>query len=164
MHNHLTGTANYPIHQDILNSPVIEKIFSKNGTYLLPMAFPKGSPTHPAYPSGHATVAGACVTVLKAFFDESFVIPNPVVSSADGLSLVPYFGPDLTVGGELNKLSSNITLGRNFAGAHYRSDAVEGLKLGEAVAIRLLTEENLTLNENFDGFSLTKFDGTTITV
>jgi len=164
IHNHLIGTANYPIHQDILNSPVIEKIFSKNGTYLLPMAFPEGSPTHPAYPSGHATVAGACVTVLKAFFDESFVIPNPVVSSADGLSLVPYFGPDLTVGGELNKLSSNITLGRNFAGAHYRSDAVEGLKLGEAVAIRLLTEENLTLNENFDGFSLTKFDGTTITV
>ena len=128
------------------------------------MAFPEGSPTHPAYPSGHATVAGACVTVLKAFFDESFVIPNPVVSSADGLSLVPYVGPDLTVGGELNKLASNITLGRNFAGTHYRSDAVEGLKLGEAIAIRFLTEENLTLNENFDGFSLTKFDGTTITV
>ena len=28
--------------------------------------------------SGHATVAGACVTVLKWFFSESFVIPNPL--------------------------------------------------------------------------------------
>ena len=37
--------------------------------YLLPMAFPEGSPMHPAYGAGHATVAGACVTVLKAFFE-----------------------------------------------------------------------------------------------
>jgi hypothetical protein len=37
--------------------------------YLLPMAFPEGSPTHPAFGAGHATVAGACVTVLKAFFE-----------------------------------------------------------------------------------------------
>ena len=38
------------------------------GTFLLPMAFSAGSPTHPAYGAGHATVAGACVTVLKAWF------------------------------------------------------------------------------------------------
>ncbi len=35
---------------------------------LLPMAFTPGSPTHPAYGAGHATVAGICVTVLKAYF------------------------------------------------------------------------------------------------
>lgn len=40
----------------------------KAGTYLLPMAFRPGSPTHPAYGAGHATVAGACVTILKAWF------------------------------------------------------------------------------------------------
>ncbi len=38
------------------------------GSHLLPMAFSPGSPTHPAYGAGHATVAGACVTVLKAWF------------------------------------------------------------------------------------------------
>ncbi|MEM8831463.1 MAG: vanadium-dependent haloperoxidase, partial [Cyanobacteria bacterium P01_G01_bin.19] len=42
--------------------------------YLLPMAFPEGSPMHPAYGAGHATVAGACVTILKAFFDTSAVL------------------------------------------------------------------------------------------
>jgi hypothetical protein len=30
--------------------------------------------------------------VLKAFFNEDFVIPNPVVPSEDGLSLQPWKG------------------------------------------------------------------------
>jgi hypothetical protein len=43
-------------------------------SYFLPMAFPEGSPMHPAYGAGHATVAGACATILKAFFDTSAVL------------------------------------------------------------------------------------------
>jgi len=39
-------------------------------TFLLPQMYPEGSPAHPAYPSGHATVAGACTTVIKAIFDD----------------------------------------------------------------------------------------------
>ena len=48
---------------------------SGNGTdaRLLPMAFAEGSPMHPTYGAGHATVAGACVTMLKAFFDTSAI-------------------------------------------------------------------------------------------
>ncbi len=42
--------------------------FYKN--HYLPMAFTAGSPPHPAYGAGHATVAGACVTILKAWLDE----------------------------------------------------------------------------------------------
>lgn len=41
---------------------------SKEETLFLPMAYTSGSPAHPAYGAGHATVAGICVTVLKAFF------------------------------------------------------------------------------------------------
>jgi hypothetical protein len=164
VHNHRTGAANYPIHSDVLNSPALDEVFSRHGTYLLPMVFPEGSPTHPAYGAGHATVAGACVTVLKAFFDESFVIPNPVESSPDGLSLVPYTGAVLTAGGELNKLASNVATGRNLAGVHWRTDASESLKLGEEVAIRYLREERACFNETFNGFNLTKFDGTTVSV
>ena len=114
-----------------------------------------------------ATVAGACVTILKAWFDESFVLPDPVVASADGSALLPYSGRDagsLTVGGELNKLAANIPAGRNFAGIHWRTDFSEALKLGEAVAIGILQDQKNTYKESFDGFSLTKFDGTTITV
>ena len=44
--------------------------------YLLPQAFPEGSPTHPSYGAGHACVAGACVTILKAFFDAAAAIQN----------------------------------------------------------------------------------------
>jgi hypothetical protein len=47
---------------------------------------------------------------------------------------------------------------------HWRTDAIEGLKLGEAVAISVFTDMRHCFNEKFDGFSLTKFDGSTITV
>src|SRR5438105_6658339 len=133
-------------------------------TNLLPMAFSEGCPLHPAYGAGHATVAGACVTILKAWFDESHLIPNPVQATPDGLSLVPYTGPALTVGGELNKLASNVAIGRNLAGVHWRSDATESLKLGEAVAISILRDQRNTYNESFNGFTFTKFDGTRVTI
>ncbi|MEP7340056.1 MAG: phosphoesterase, partial [Acidobacteriota bacterium] len=136
----------------------------KYGSYLLPIAFAEGSPTHPAYGSGHATVAGACVTILKWWFDESWVLPDPVVPTPDGLSLVPYRGENLTVGNELNKVAWNVAGGRNIAGVHWRSDGWEAMKLGETVAIGLLQDFKHCWNERFDGLSLTKFDGSRITI
>ena len=44
----------------VINSAALEMSFAHNGSYLLSQAFPEGSPTHPAYPTGHGTVAGAC--------------------------------------------------------------------------------------------------------
>lgn len=165
IHNHVTGATSYPIHSDILNSSALTEVFNANGTYLLPMVFPEGSPTHPAYGAGHATVAGACVTILKAMFDESFVIPNPVIPDpSDPTQLVPYTGGPLTVRDELNKLAANVAIGRNHAGVHWRSDYTESLKLGEAVAISILQDQRVTFNENFSGYTFTKFDGTTVTV
>ena len=163
VHNHLTGAANYPLHQDILKSRAVAETFQKYGTYLLPQAFAEGSPTHSSYGSGHATVAGACVTALKAFFDETDTIKNPVVPNADGAALAPYQGPPLTVLGELNKIARNIAFGRNGAGIHWRTDALEGMKLGEAVVIGILEEQKPTYNDNVE-MSLTKFDGTKITI
>lgn len=140
------------------------------GTYLLPMAFPEGCPTHPAYGAGHATVAGACVTILKAWFKESTPIGSlttPVQTTNNGLALEAYAGADadqLTVGGELNKIASNVANGRNIAGVHWRSDATESLKLGEQIAMGILRDQRACYNEDFSGFSLTKFDGTTVTL
>lgn len=163
IHNHVTNVKKYPIHDDILRSSALGRTHRKFGSYLLPQAYPEGSPTHPAYPAGHAVVAGACATLLKAFFDEDAVIPDPVEPSSDGGKLRNYSGT-LKVGGELNKLASNISLGRDTAGVHYRSDGIEGLRLGEEAAIRLLTELRAVYSEPFAGFSLTRFDGTRITV
>lgn len=163
VHNRITGAASYPIHQELLNSAAMSRLFSQNGTYLLPMAFPEGCPTHPSYGSGHATVGGACVTILKAWFEESHVIPDPVVANSDGTALLPYSGQPLTVGGELNKVCANIASGRNMAGVHWRSDFEESVKLGEQIAIDILTESIQACNEPAQ-FSLTKFDGTTIQI
>jgi len=168
---HVQKTSHrYPgvLHTDILSSQALVRTFNKWGTYLHPQAFPEGSPTHPSYTAGHATVAGACVTILKALFDESFVFQHPVVPTDDGLSLVPYTGATLTVGGELNKIASNIGTGRNIAGVHWRSDALQSILLGEQIAISILRDQRGLYNENregfFRGYHFTKFDGTRITV
>ena len=170
----LNHGAGYPVHPEILDSLSSGSRvggYMTAGNALLPMAFPEGSPTHPAYGAGHATVAGACVTILKAWFKESTKLVDLGVTTVqpadDGLTLAPYAGADagdLTVGGELNKLASNVALGRNTAGVHWRSDGTESMKLGEQLAIGILQDQRACYNETFGGFSLTKFDGTVVTV
>jgi hypothetical protein len=167
VHNTMTGAADYPLHKEVLDSQALDQVFSKYGTYLLSAAFPEGNPQHPSYPEAHGAIAGACVTALKAYFSESFVLLNPVFASDDGQSLIPYTGADadkITVGSELNKLADNVALGRDMGGVHWRSDAEQALLLGEAVTISILRDQRATYNEPFNGFTFTKFDGTTITV
>jgi membrane-associated phospholipid phosphatase len=164
VHRRLTAGAAFPVHADVLSSPVLPQVWARQGSYLLAQGYAEGCPTHPAYPSGHATIAGACVTVLKAFFDSNAVISNPVVASRDGTALLPYTGPALTVGGELNKLAANMSIGRNFAGVHWRSDAIEGILLGEQVALEYLRCSDFLWNETFAGSALVTFGGTQVIV
>jgi hypothetical protein len=163
----IRGVTNYPLHGDVLNSQAVRQVFSGYGSYLLPHANPEGCPQHPSYAAAHAVTSAAAATALKAVFDERYVIPNPMVASDDGQFLLPYTGNDadqITVGNELNKLASNIAVGRNIEAVHWRSDATHGLLLGEAAAISILRDQRSIFNEPFDGFTFTKFDGTTITV
>jgi hypothetical protein len=164
IHNHLTGAGTYPIHAEMLNSAVLEHIYERHGSYLLPLAHPEGCPAHPSYPAGHASVAGACATMLKALFHENAVVADPVIATDDGLGLLPYDGPALTIGGELDKLAANISLGRDTAGVHYRSDGIQGMKLGEQVAISVLKDLIHTLPPTFTGFSFTSLDGVPVTI
>lgn len=151
----------------IFGTNALQEVRKKHGTRLLPMAFAEGSPMHPSYGAGHATVAGACVTVLKAFFDESAVIENPIQAAAGGTGLEHYFPSTrelpLTVGGELNKLAANIALGCNMAGVHWRSDYTESLKLGEQVAIHFLDARRDGYFEDYT-FSFTSFDGQRVAI
>lgn len=186
-------TLDSSMHPDLLNSSVLPLIFERNrqlnakrgvasttGSYLCPQELNAGSPSHPSSPSGHAFTAGACVTVIKAFFDlgtpgnlrpwpttaPPLVPLQPVsIASADGLTLTPTGEANLTVLGELNKLAANVSEGRNMSGIHWRvSDNMLGMSLGEDVAIYLLNEMAAFFPEQFKGFTLTKFDGTTILV
>src|SRR6202050_5940190 len=122
----MTGMADYPLGKEVLNSQAVDQPFSKYGSYLLPAGFPEGNPHHPSYPEAHGAIAGACVTVLKAFFNESFVLPSPVAASDDGQSLLPYAGADagqITVGGELNKRRGNSAPGSHMAALQSRAAA-----------------------------------------
>jgi len=175
-------SLNPSMHPDLLNSSVLPLIFERNrqlnvkrglgsnGSFLCPQEAPGGSPSHPSSPAGHAYTAGACVTALKAVFDVGTPANprpwpvQPVEASSDGLTLLNS-PANLTVLGELNKLAANISAGRDMSGIHWRvSDNMHGMFMAEDVTIRLLNEIGLTYPESFPGFTLTKFDGTTILV
>ena len=147
-------------------------------TLLLAMQYPECSPTHPAWPAGHATVAGASVTVLKAMLkthganSEKLPWPTGTCTALEARSqeaLSDYDGADkgdLTIVGELNKLASNAALGRNFAGVHFRSDGDQGLAIGEQIAIQYLESklQEYALKSALNSFTLEKFDGTIIEI
>lgn len=155
---------------------------SKCNLYL-PLQYPEGSPNHPAWPAGHAVVAGACVTVLKAMLSvlDTAGLPIawpqnkcPAKKSSNGESLEPMMAASgspvadsgITIVGELNKLASNVALGRNMAGVHYRSDGDEGILLGEQVAIKFLQDRlnKAALKKLHSYFRLSKFDGSVIEI
>lgn len=190
--------------EELHTKGLLSKIEAENGAnnFLLPMAFCEGSPMHPSYGAGHATVAGACVTILKAFFDHKHplnIVPkneaqkevqnlikkiaphknfdNDIASSnlayisvqeGKKLDIVPVLDKNcelthLTVEGELNKLASNISIGRDWAGVHYFSDYYESLLMGEEIALGILEEQKLMFNENFS-MTVPLFNGDTIRI
>src|SRR5207244_12868486 len=140
VHRVKVSRRNYTLHKSLVDCEGVQAIFERTGSYLLPQAYPEGCPLHPSYPAGHAAIAGACSVVLKVCFDGSMLFPACVEPSADGLSLVAcsYYSP--TVGDVVDQLASNIAMGRNWAGIHFRSDCAAGLKLGEEVAISILQD------------------------
>jgi hypothetical protein len=161
------GTLQGHVNNNVLNSQAVQTSFSRYGDYFLSQAFPEGSPAHPSYPTGHGAVAGACITALKFFYDGNFVIPNPVVPTDDGQTLLPYTGGDagqITVNGELNKLANNISFGHGIhAVIHWRTDTTSSIQLGEAVAISALQDRAKTYAEPFT-ISIQKIDGSTATI
>jgi hypothetical protein len=166
----MTGNQNKiqaTLNSNILNSQAVAQSFAQNQSYFLSQAFPEGSPAHPSYPTGHGTVGGACITMLKFFFDETWVFPNPLVPSSDGTTLNNYTGGDagqINVGGELNKLARNVSFGHGVhAGIHWRADTDNSMLLGEAMAISYLQDRAQCYNEKFS-VTFTKLDGNKVTI
>jgi len=167
--------ASTELHNDVLSSAVLPRILTKHGSHFLPQAYPEGSPTHPCYTGGHATVAGACCTAIKFFFDGSQKLRpllqakgrDLVQPSSDGLSLQTYTGADandIDINGELSKVAFNVCFGHGVhAGIHFRSSNYWGVLLGEAVALSVLKDRAKSYNEPFT-INITKFDGTTATI
>ena len=184
-HNEAQNDTN---HDDYLDDQ--SGIAAERDLPLLPMAFPEGSPMHPSYGAGHATVAGACVTIMKAFFDEEAclvrdgddsdivkaVLPADITSGHQEVAFVPNadgsglldredaYGDFLRVGDELNKLAANISIARNMAGVHYYSDYIDSLRMGEEIAIGLLQEQSIMYPKDPFQVSLTSFAGKRVIV
>jgi len=180
----------YGLSSVLLTNAVLGDSQAIYGHWTLPQTFREGSPAHPSYPAGHGVLAGACITALKMFFNDTqpwLSLPGVISgvltpagaplsvlleSDATGAAFNTYVGSDaasLTVGDELNKLASNIATGRNWAGIHYRSDGDAGILLGEQIAIAYMRERLSTQPENnLDGMpqsvTFTLFNGQRYTV
>nr|AYP65252.1 vanadium-dependent bromine peroxidase [Saccharina japonica] len=170
VHNTLMKNVITPLPDSILrNTELLNRVEVHNQkmngdgekTFLLPMASAQGSPTHPAYPSGHAINVGAYITSLKAFLGFEAgqrCFPDPVVSNNEGTERIPYVPSGreivgecindkgkkvdgLTYEGELNKVSANVLIGRSHLGVHWRMDGVYGALVGEVSAVRRLQQE-----------------------
>lgn len=126
----------------ITNAEILDER-SQSAAYLS-SAYEEGAPVHPAYPSGHSVIAGACGTVLKTWFPDRDEVPfeETYVPSNDGQSRDEV---DLPAGHtglyqEIDKLMSNIGLARMYAGVHYYSDHYRAIKLGEQVAVGMMAD------------------------
>ena len=173
------------------NYSAMDAAFDSSGIYrlvpgrnkLLPMAFVEGSPMHPSYGAGHATVAGACVTILKAFFNHELYFnygerggrvtlsftdepgKSAYQSNSTGSALNSIKSEPLTIEGELNKVAANISIGRDWAGVHYYSDYVQSMIMGEEIAIGMLQEQSITYPFADDlSMTLPKFDGSKVLI
>eukprot|EP00904_Undaria_pinnatifida_P000010 jgi/Undpi1/10009/HiC_scaffold_28.g12463.m1 len=176
LHNTIVGDVVTPFPDSLLgNTDLLSRVVSHNErmnpdgerTYLLPMAVAEGSPTHPAFPSGHAINVGGYITALKAFvgFEAGQkCVPNLVISNDGGTARIPYvptgsetldecmgengeMTTGLTYEGELNKVAANVVIGRSYLGVHWRMDGVYGALMGETSAIRRLQQELPGLSE-----------------
>jgi hypothetical protein len=179
VHARMTGTSSpeaaAELHKDVLNSAAVAQVFSQHGTYLMPLAYPEGSPTHPCFPTGHGTVAGACITALKFFFNGAQKMRPLLLAagsdiaepSSDGLTLNPYTGADrddIDINDELDKLAYNVSFGHGIhAGIHFRSSTYYSILLGEQVALSILRDKARCYNEPFN-ITIKKFDGTNVTL
>ena len=167
----------------VFTTAAAQAVQGKHGTLFLPMAFTSGAPPHPAYGAGHATVAGACVTMLKAWFKEDEPIGALIRRNVHPDTLRPltplqpketpnddlptYAASDaghMTVGGELNKIAANVAMGRSMGGVHWRSDNTRSLRLGEQIATIMLRRQSTDYAEQGFRMRYCNFDGHTVTV
>jgi hypothetical protein len=176
--------VNINLPEFVFNTEAAKRIYSKQSNYLLPLAFSAGSPAHPSYGAGHATVAGACVTILKAWFDAkrpyseiikkgaaahpiTFMPVQIVRPDKNGSDVLPgYTGTDaakMTMEGELNKLASNVAMGRSMGGVHWRTDNTRSLRLGEKIATIVLRRESKDYQER-PSWTYTNFDDEEVTI
>jgi len=157
---------------DMVTELVRAQIFDDSGCLsqrcnrLLPVAWATGAPMSPSYCSAYAAAAGACATVVKAFCHGDNVLDITghsstlaFITSVDGKKLVktPMETP-LAIDLELNKLASNLAMGRCWAGVSFYSDVWAGLRLGETVALDLLEEQRL-LQTQRSAATIVRLDG-----
>jgi hypothetical protein len=108
---------------------VFDEIEARHGDRrFLPQVYAGGCPCHSDWPSGHAIDAGVGATILKATY-------------ADGPLLLPSGAQAASVHEAIDTATWNVALGRSIAGIHSMGALREGMRLGQAMAVRYLDQQ-----------------------
>ena len=121
-------------------------IMQKVGKYL-PQSYAEAAPLHMTWPSGHATIGAATVTLLCAYYKDQSIPAMGITSLHAELRHAAWL---------------MLTLGRMAAGVHYRSDCIDGIKVGEEAAIYYIKQRRQF--EPLKPVQFTGFFGRKITV
>jgi PAP2 superfamily len=104
----------------------LNKIFSPtwNVANLTSTSFLAGTPSFPAYPSGHATFGGAAAEVLTSIFGADYAMADAShVARTDFNGRARYFN-------NFNEMADENGFSRIPLGVHWRMDSEEGVRLG----------------------------------
>lgn len=97
------------------NHPSVKYNKAKYGTYLLPQAYPEGSPAHPDYTQGHTALCIAGIETIKRFYDTGAMI--------DDVELVNWLPTKnwkkISVNTALDQVCNLIGMGRVMNGVHF---------------------------------------------
>lgn len=108
---------------------VFDEIEARHGDRrFLPQVYAGGCPCHSDWPSGHAIDAGVGATILKTAYADG---PLRMVSGAQMAS----------VHEAIDTAMWNVALGRVIAGIHSMGALREGMRLGQAMAVRYLDQQ-----------------------
>lgn len=118
-------------------SDLLDLVHSKISSHLLSQVYDTGSPISPSKPSDLAALFAAVVTVFKFYFDVTGTVA--AVELVDGK---PKLNDKvaLSIEGELHKWCNNLSFGTLWAGINTYGDCINGIKIGEQVAISCLQD------------------------
>lgn len=133
----------------LLYNPILKKIKSLQGNYLLSQASAKGCELSPPSPCFKTVLASAFNTLLKVFYDlekemNILIVTGGKLFESAKITLVSE---------ELEKLVKNISLSGCWSGSTF-TDNENDIKLGEKIALNIIEEEIGSIKKNGYNFSI----------
>lgn len=135
--------------QYLLYNPILKKVKSLQGNYLLSQASSKGCELSPPSPCFKTVLSSAFNTLLKVFYDLEKEMNVLIVTNGELFETAKV----TTVSEELNKLVRNISLAGCWSGSSFKENEYD-IKLGEKIALCIIEKEIENIKKSGYSFAI----------